>query len=220
MKHKIFQNKTLDSINFYFMDRARKKKKMGRGVDRYSILLDSLVRRFLNRLIVDGKKERALLILLRCFYYLKIFTRQSPLSILRIAVSHCQPFINVNTVNKGQRSISFPVVYKQQQRIKLALNFLLEHASSIPVSKDLVGSQHNVLPYRLAVALLNAFFFQGPIFSKLYAMHANIKDTRNRFSPRFQTFMFRNRAITKKRPGYSGANRYFLPRFVEQVKRG
>jgi len=80
-----------------------------------------LGKKFVNLLMVDGKKVVAKKILLICLFLIKTSEKKDPISILKNAVSNVTPGVNVRNVVIKRTKFQIPVPLKKEKRMSVGI---------------------------------------------------------------------------------------------------
>lgn len=108
----------------------RKKRAYKRPVEpdlRYS---DYTVSKFMNYVMLDGKKNTARRIIYDAFGIIEEKTSENPLEIFQKAVSNVAPVLEVRSRRVGGATYQVPVEVREERRIALALRWLKQYSSS------------------------------------------------------------------------------------------
>jgi small subunit ribosomal protein S7 len=103
-----------------------------RAIDPDPVLESVICARFINKLMVGGKKSVAE----RIFYgaLQEISERQSrnPLEVLQQAIKNCMPFVEVRGRRVGGATYQVPVEVRQERQLSLAIRWLVQFARQRP----------------------------------------------------------------------------------------
>ena len=124
-----------------------------RKLDPDPIYNSRLVTRFINKVMIDGKKSVAERIVYDVFAKIKS-ENNDPLKILHQAISNIAPEHEVKPRRLGGASYLVPIEVRKERRIYLALNWLIEKASlksnkefktfSAKLYKELMDASNNI----------------------------------------------------------------------------
>lgn len=89
---------------------------------------DQLITRFMNCVMVDGKKHVAEKIVYGSFQVINNRTREDPLLIFRRAVDNAKPMVEVKSRRVGGSTYQVPVEVRPERQTALALRWLIAHA--------------------------------------------------------------------------------------------
>jgi small subunit ribosomal protein S7 len=95
------------------------QKKLNKGI--LNTLNLNLSHKFINLLMLNGKKNVAQKILLDTLTLIKAETKQHPMKILRIAIKNVAPIVEVRSIRKRRTYFSVPVPLRKSYRISLAI---------------------------------------------------------------------------------------------------
>jgi small subunit ribosomal protein S7 len=87
-----------------------------------------LLRKFMNHLMVDGKKGKAEKILIQTFCLLQTKEEKSPLEILLRAIENTKPSVEVRSVRRGGATYQIPIPLKEKRAISLGIKWLVQAA--------------------------------------------------------------------------------------------
>lgn len=87
-----------------------------------------ILRKFINHLMVDGKKEKAEKILLSSFSALYQKEKKDPVFIFLQAIENSKPFVEVRSVRRGGATYQIPIPCPEKRGISLSMKFILESA--------------------------------------------------------------------------------------------
>ncbi len=111
---------------------SRRRKAEPREVAPDPVYNSTLVERFVNSLMWDGKKATSQ----RVFYGAMDLVRQraddDPLKLFKKAVENCKPLLEVKTRRVGGANYQVPIEVPQNRRTSLALRWLITNARSRP----------------------------------------------------------------------------------------
>lgn len=120
-----------------------------------------LIRKFINHLMVDGKKMKAEHIFEKSLYYIKVKTNKNPVFIFLQALDCSKPCVEIRSVRRGGATYQIPVPLKEKRGISLSMKSILQ------VAKKKKGS----LIINLANTLLEASKNQGESVKKKESLH-------------------------------------------------
>jgi small subunit ribosomal protein S7 len=89
---------------------------------------DQLISRFMNCVMVDGKKHVAEKIVYGSFEVINNRTREDPLLVFRRAVDNAKPVVEVKSRRVGGSTYQVPVEVRPERQTALALRWLITHA--------------------------------------------------------------------------------------------
>lgn len=109
-----------------------------------------LIRKFVNHLIFDGKKEKAEVILKEAFNIIYIKENKDALLVFLKAVANTKPFIELRSVRRGGATYQVPVPLYEKRSLALSIKWLIENARkkrgyfSHNLSQTLIEASKNV----------------------------------------------------------------------------
>lgn len=109
-----------------------------------------LIRKFINHLMVDGKKEKAEKIFLDSLNFIKLREKKEPLILFFYALYNSKPMIEIRSVRRGGASYQIPVPLKEKRSISLGIKVLLETAKkkggslSLNLAQTIIEASKNV----------------------------------------------------------------------------
>jgi len=123
---------------------------------------DVLVSKFINYLMLDGKKTVTRKVLYDAFEIIENKSKQDPLETLKKAVNNVQPLVEVRSRRVGGATYQVPMEVRPDRRIALALRWLRNYARD---RKD------KTMPQRLAAELIAASNNEGSSVKKKEDTH-------------------------------------------------
>lgn len=99
-----------------------------------------LVGRFINNLMLDGKKSVAAKIVYDAFDYIKKETKEDPLEVFQKAIDAIGPTMEVRSRRVGGANYQVPIETRPERKLALAIRWILEAArkkSGAPMYKIL-----------------------------------------------------------------------------------
>jgi len=124
---------------------------------------DYLIAKFINVLMRDGKKSVARKILYRAMETIAEREREMPpLEVVKIAVEHAKPSVEVKSRRVGGSTYQVPVEVRPERRQALAIRWLIQHAQSRG-GRSMDG--------KLAAELLDAYQSRGGAVRKKEDVH-------------------------------------------------
>jgi len=111
---------------------------------------DALVTKFMNIVMVDGKKAVAEQIVYGAFDVVADRTREDPLKIFHRALENCQPMVEVKSRRVGGATYQVPVEVRPGRQMALAMRWLVAFARKRPgrsmrdkLANELIEAAHN-----------------------------------------------------------------------------
>jgi len=142
--------------------RAKKVKKTLLSAD--AIYGSRLLTRFINRLMLSGKKQVAERMVYRALEIIKS-KGEDPLKILETAIATVGPKMEVKARRVGGASYQVPMEVRGDRRIALAIRWLVQYANRRS------NKEFKTLADKLAAELLDAAQGQGEAVKKRDVMH-------------------------------------------------
>ena len=133
---------------------------------------DAAVTKFMNSLMVDGKKSAAEAIVYGAFDQMQSKTRQEPLEMFKEALNNVRPHIEVRSRRVGGATYQVPVEVRPDRRQALAIRWLIEAARK---------RNENTMTQRLAGELMDAANNRGNAVKKREDTH-RMADANKAFS--------------------------------------
>lgn len=106
----------------------RKRRAEKRKLIPDPIYNDYVVTRFINNVMIQGKKNTARSIIYDAFDIIKEKTKQEPLDVFRKAMSNVAPVIEVRSRRVGGATYQVPVEVREERRIALAIRWIKSYA--------------------------------------------------------------------------------------------
>ncbi len=123
---------------------------------------DTLVARFINSLMMGGKKSTAESILYDAMDIIQERSKEDPVKVLRKAVDGIKPLVEVKSRRVGGATYQVPTEVAPHRQLSLALRWLVGYAK---------GRSENTMKERLANELLDAYNGRGASFKKREDVH-------------------------------------------------
>ena len=122
----------------------------------------TLVERFINCMMWDGKKSVSQHIFYGAMDTIRERAGDDPLKLFKKAVENCKPLLEVKTRRVGGANYQVPIEVPQNRRTSLAIRWLILHARSRP---------EKGMPDRLAGELADAANARGGAIKKKDDVH-------------------------------------------------
>ena len=123
------------------MSRRRKNRSLARDIKPDPVYNDVTLARFINKLTLHGKKEKARSVLYESFKKIKeLESSQEPLSVFKKALDNCKPSMEVRSRRVGGATYQVPVDVRPARRMTLAMRWLVANSRSRkgkPISENL-----------------------------------------------------------------------------------
>ena len=111
------------------MSRRRKKRSLVREIKPDPVYGDVTLSRFINKLMWEGKKEKARQIIYKAFDKIKESgSDEEPLTVFKKAVENCKPSLEVRSRRVGGATYQVPVDVRPARRLALAMRWLALNA--------------------------------------------------------------------------------------------
>src|SRR2546425_3052518 len=93
---------------------------------------DRTVTKFINAMLVDGKKSLAERILYQALAIVGERAKEDPLGVFKRALEQVKPLVEVRSRRVGGATYQVPVEVRPQRRISLAMRWIVQNARSRP----------------------------------------------------------------------------------------
>ena len=123
---------------------------------------DMAVTKFMNSLMIEGKKSAAEAIVYGAFEQMQTKTRQEPLEMFKEALNNVRPHIEVRSRRVGGATYQVPVEVRPDRRQALAIRWLIEAARK---------RNENTMTQRLAGEIMDAASNRGNAVKKREDTH-------------------------------------------------
>jgi small subunit ribosomal protein S7 len=111
---------------------------------------DELVTKFMNVLMLDGKKSVAEQIVYGAFDVIEDRTRKEPLKVFHRALENVEPQVEVRSRRVGGATYQVPVEVRPSRRMALAMRWLVSYARKRPgrtmrdkLANEIIEAAHN-----------------------------------------------------------------------------
>ncbi len=141
---------------------GRKKKSIQRPLLPDPRFHSELVTRFINNLMLKGKKSLAERIFYQAMDIIEERSGQEPLEVFQKALENVKPFLEVRSRRVGGATYQVPVEVTQNRRTALAIRWILSFSR---------GRQGMPFSQKLAVELMDAYQNQGAAVKKKQNIH-------------------------------------------------
>ena len=121
-----------------------------------------VISKFVNRMMLDGKKETCQKIVYQAMDNLKAKTEKDPLEVLLKALDNVKPMVEVKSRRVGGATYQVPMEIRESRREALAMRWIIEAARN--------RSGHGMAD-TLASELLDAYNKTGTAFKKREDVH-------------------------------------------------
>ncbi|MGM0444850.1 MAG: 30S ribosomal protein S7 [Bacillota bacterium] len=140
----------------------RKNRAERREVKPDSVYNSVLVNRFINKIMLDGKKSLAESLLYDAMDLLKEETGEEPTTVLEEALSNVMPTLEVKSRRIGGSNYQVPVEVSDYRRRSLAIRWIVEDARN---------RNERTMKERITKALLDAYNNSGGAVRKKEEVH-------------------------------------------------
>ena len=142
---------------------SRRKSNYKREVIPDPVYNDVIVSKFVNKIMMHGKKSTAQEILYNAFDEIKEkVPAEEPLTVFKKAIENCKPSLEVRSRRVGGATYQVPVDVRPSRRLTLSLRWLAEHSKK---------RSEKSMARRLAGELLDAFNSRGNAVKKKEDVH-------------------------------------------------
>ncbi|MDP8215038.1 MAG: 30S ribosomal protein S7 [Candidatus Euphemobacter frigidus] len=141
---------------------GRKKKSIKRALLPDPRYHSELVTRFINNLMLKGKKSLAERLFYQAMDIIKERSGQEPLEVFQKALENVKPFLEVRSRRVGGATYQVPVEVSQNRRTALAIRWILDFSRA---RKGMAFSR------KLAAELMDAYQNQGSAIKKKQNVH-------------------------------------------------
>jgi len=111
---------------------ARRRRAEVREVAPDPVYNSTLAEKFINSLMLDGKKNTAQRLFYQSMDLLRDRSGDDPLKVFKKAVENCRPLLEVKTRRVGGANYQVPIEVPQNRRTSLAIRWILSNARSRP----------------------------------------------------------------------------------------
>ncbi len=140
----------------------RRRRAEVREIQPDPVYNSTLVEKFVNSMMWDGKKMVAQNCLYQAMDIIRERTGDDPLKLFKKAVENCKPLLEVKTRRVGGANYQVPVEVPQNRRVSLAIRWILQNARSRPEKS---------MPEKLANELTDAANMRGGAIKKKDDVH-------------------------------------------------
>lgn len=130
---------------------SRRRRAEPREVAPDPVYNSTLVERFVNSMMWDGKKSTSQRIFYAAMDQIRDRSGDDPLKLFKKAVENCKPLLEVKTRRVGGANYQVPIEVPQNRRVSLALRWLIQNARSRPekgMSEKLAGELNDAANLR------------------------------------------------------------------------
>ena len=152
------------------MSRRKKNVNFQREIKPDPIYNDIIVSHFINKVMLDGKKEKARQIVYGAFDRIKQKQPHGePLTIFKKAIENCKPSLEVRSRRVGGATYQVPIDVRPRRRLTLALRWLVQHSRT---------RKGKTMSECLALELMDAADQRGGSFKKKEDVHRMVEANR------------------------------------------
>lgn len=91
---------------------------------------DKIVTRFVNNIMLDGKKNVARQVIYEAFDIIREKTNEDPLEVFKKALTNVAPMVEVRSRRVGGATYQVPVDVREERRVALAIRWLKTYSKS------------------------------------------------------------------------------------------
>ena len=138
------------------MSRRRKNQNLARQIKKDPVYQDEIVGRFINKIMWEGKKEKARKIVYDAFKEIESHSGvgesgpDKALNVFKKAIENCKPSLEVRSRRVGGATYQVPVDVRPARRLSLAMNWIILNSRgrkgktiSKCLSEELVDAYNN-----------------------------------------------------------------------------
>ncbi len=123
---------------------------------------DQMVTRFMNKIMLNGKKSTAEKIVYGAFEIIEDRTREDPVKVFRRALDNVMPMVEVKSRRVGGSTYQVPMEVRAERRVALGMRWLIQYARS---------RKGKPMKERLALELIEASHNRGSTVKKKEDTH-------------------------------------------------
>ena len=128
----------------------RRREVPKRTINPDPLYADVTIAKFINCLMLDGKKAVAEKICYNAFETIKERTREDPVRVFHKAIENCQPMVEVKSRRVGGSTYQVPIEVRNERRAALAMRWLIGFARKRSgrsmqekLANELIEASHN-----------------------------------------------------------------------------
>ena len=141
---------------------SRRRRAEPRDVAPDAVYNSTLVERFINSMMWDGKKAVSQRVFYGAMDQIRERSSDDPLKLFKKAVENCKPLLEVKTRRVGGANYQVPIEVPQNRRTSLAIRWLIQNARARPEKS---------MPEKLAGELSEAANMRGGAIKKKDDVH-------------------------------------------------
>ena len=113
------------------MSRRRKNQNLARDISPDPVYNDITVSRFINKIMLDGRKEKARTIIYKTLEKIKTMeTSEEPLAVFKKALTNCKPELEVRSRRVGGATYQVPMSVRPSRKMALAMRWIIDNSRS------------------------------------------------------------------------------------------
>lgn len=136
------------------MRKKRAEKRKQKGDPRYN---DLVVSKFVNSIMLDGKKHKATKIIYDAFDIIHQKLEEEPLEVFKKSISNVAPVLEIRSRRVGGATYQVPVEVRESRRITLALRWIKNYSKQ---------RREKTMAQKLANELMAAYKGEGASVKK------------------------------------------------------
>jgi small subunit ribosomal protein S7 len=140
----------------------RKRRAEKRRLEPDTKYKDLLVTRFVNNMMLDGKKNTSRKIIYDAFDIINEKVKKEPLDVFRKAISNVAPVTEVRSRRVGGATYQVPVEVREDRRIALAIRWIKQYAKA---------RRDKTMAQKIAAELMAAYNGEGAAVKKREDTH-------------------------------------------------
>jgi len=130
--------------------------------DSYDFLQSTMGKKLINRIMKDGRKDKAEKILCDVLLLLSETLAQNPIRVLKVAIKNVEPLVEVKTIRLRGAHYSVPVPLSKKRRSSLSMKWIIETSRK---------KKKGPIKKMLAEEILLAYKQQGESLKKKISVH-------------------------------------------------
>jgi len=127
-----------------------------------NFLRTPLAKKFINRLMLSGKKSIAEKILLESLSLIQLKLKQNPIRLLMKGINNVKPIVEVRSIRMRGANYQVPIPLQENRRISLAIKWIIESANK---------KKSNSINVKIKDELILASKKQGDSIKKKLTVH-------------------------------------------------
>lgn len=122
----------------------------------------NLLRKLVNRIMLEGKKNVAERILMQAFNEIRTRAKDDPYRIALASINNVRPYVEIKSIRVAGSTYMVPVEISEKRQISLALKWIVDNAR---------GRNERQMHQRLASELIDAYNRVGSSIRKKEELH-------------------------------------------------